>query len=447
MADQAAQHDSKKRTGPSSDSEMEDVKPNHGHIPASTPLRPSTEGKQFFKVELLVGEDQQTIFPFWQDHVCRELSIDHYVVELGVPFAVCVKLAKPRNEGALYGARVYIDSGDANRDVVYKRWSDKDGSDNTAQNDDNNKVDTSKADHYFWFGTGQTEHIVQGFYRSQTTSNAFKFCKPKLTPTSDEPINPIREGENLGTIRIAFSVVKGFDSEGGNESNNFKPKRARVDERLDQKVRAVAKPGKVIHDGELQVQRREAILSEELVFERRLFYNTFEGLSARNAFQKHTHKVDFYKAMPLKALMHQFVRKQAISSFFRHVGESRVERSTQNRINQMGDGGIVDLTYCVVNEFVRVEDIVHHICQCLSPAASFRICTGKAKKGEYGEQVVQRSGHTKEEGLKDYCLKEKGLVGFFMSEPGLFDIEFVGLHETKLPRENYRVRQSIVELD
>lgn len=65
----------------------------------------------------------------------------------------------------------------------------------------------------------------------------------------------------------------------------------------------------------------------------------------------------------------------------------------------------------------------------------------------YNEQVVQRSGHTKEEGLKDYCLKEKGLVGFFMPEPGLFDIEFVGLHETKLPRENYRVRQSIVELD
>lgn len=107
----------------------------------------------------------------------------------------------------------------------------------------------------------------------------------------------------------------------------------------------------------------------------------------------------------------------------------------------------MDLTYCGPNDFVRVEDIVHHICQCLSPAASFRICTGKAKKGDYNEQVVQRSGHTKEEGLKDYCLKEKGLVGFFMPEPGLFDIEFVGLHETKLPRENYRVRQSIVELD
>lgn len=90
--DQTAQEVSKKRTGPSesdsdSDSEFEDVKPNVGHIPASTPLRPSTEGKQFFKVELLVGEDQQTIFPFLAGSCLpRIVNRSLYIVELGMPF-------------------------------------------------------------------------------------------------------------------------------------------------------------------------------------------------------------------------------------------------------------------------------------------------------------------------------------------------------------------------
>ena len=89
---------------------MEDAKPAVGFIPQREPLPPPTEGKMYFKVELLVGDDEQLVLPFKQEHVCHELAIDYYVAMDGLQ----TRQASP-GRGALYGARVYIDSGDADR--------------------------------------------------------------------------------------------------------------------------------------------------------------------------------------------------------------------------------------------------------------------------------------------------------------------------------------------
>jgi hypothetical protein len=61
----------------------DDVKSRVGHIPPPQPLLPPSEGKNFFKVELLVGKNRQVIRPFFQHHITdAPLSIDHYVARL-----------------------------------------------------------------------------------------------------------------------------------------------------------------------------------------------------------------------------------------------------------------------------------------------------------------------------------------------------------------------------
>lgn len=109
------------------------------------------------------------------------------------------------------------------------------------------------------------------------------------------------------------------------------------------------------------------------------------------------------------------------------------------------------------NDFVRVEDLVHFLCQNLSPAASYSICTGCRKQGEYGEVTVQRilvqpknnarlAQEISGKQLVDYADKERGLVDFFKSEPGVYDLELVGVTPDKLPKENYQVRLAVVDL-
>jgi hypothetical protein len=104
----------------------EDVKPVVGILPPTEPLRRSTNGKQFSSVKLLVSNNdkdpQLVLLPFCQDHPCHELSIDKYIVTPGLQFQICVRLARPCQEGALYGVRVYIDKGAAGRDTVYQCW-------------------------------------------------------------------------------------------------------------------------------------------------------------------------------------------------------------------------------------------------------------------------------------------------------------------------------------
>lgn len=102
---------------------LQDVKPTVGYVPRPEPppARPSV-GKNFFTVELLVGDEQEQMRPFSQfHHKEAPLSIDHYVSTSGLTFAIRVQLERGGTEGNLYGARVYIDQGSAARDKVYAK--------------------------------------------------------------------------------------------------------------------------------------------------------------------------------------------------------------------------------------------------------------------------------------------------------------------------------------
>lgn len=428
---------------------MEDVKPVVGHVPVSEPLRPSTVGKDYFKVELLVGKDEQVLLPFFQDPVCRELSIDYYTGLLGLPFAVRVSLTKPRTEGTLYGARVYIDSGKAGREVVYKKWAEADESGDVKAEHPNETVDTAKADHYFWIPAGKTEHTIRGFYKSPRLCHAFKFGDPRSNKrglNSDMLVGEDGIVDSIGTIRIAFSSVEKFQPFQLKRSEP--PPRPQAVESVETKPRLTAKPGRVVKDGyEPPPDGEEAVLEEKVIFERRIVYNSYEGFKVRHFLERYLHTVDFYKGMPLKVFTQGNVRKQAIQAFVKQINSARIDKSNADRIQQANQGEPVIIHSSDANDFVRVEDIVHFICKSVSPAASYIICTGKEKQGNYGERQVQRFGFSLEDGLQDYAVKERELVSFFKAEPGCYDIELDGYDETRQPRENYKVKFAVFVID
>jgi hypothetical protein len=345
---------------------------------------------------------------------------------------VRIKFARPRKEGALYGARVYIDSGDGAKTKLYTWWSDE-------------NVDSSKADHYFWLNPGKTEHTIQGFYKSPTKVQRFEFAEPTRKRIREED-NPEGLGEldTIGTIRIMFCKVDGFEKRDEN-LGMFTPKQAAIDPRLDEKIRISAKPGRVLKDG-CGIGTRSAILSHEILYERRLIYNSYEGFKARNLFQRHTQKVDFYKGMPLEAFLNRDVRISAITTFFRNVNTTRFDLTTAQLAEQANAGVAQTGPGGSMIEDVYAQDIVHYICESLSPAASYIICTGRMKPGNYGEVSVQRSGAPHAEKFQDYYDKERGLVAHFMAEPGSFDLELVIVDPKRRSKENYKVKFVVVQL-
>ncbi len=208
----------------------------------------------------------------------------------------------------------------------------------------------------------------------------------------------------------------------------------------------MAKPGRLVVDGDVP-GHHEAVLNETIIFERRLIYNSYEGFTARHLLRAHTTPVDFYKAMPLYVFLQPAVRKQAIMAFYAYVSRNRVDLSVEKRIEQLNEGEAVTAGLRDTNDFVRVEDIVHTLCKNLSPAASFMLCTGKQKAGNYGEKHVQRRASSRATSLQDYSTKEEELVKFIKTEPGTFDIRLVGYSKKKRPRENYEVSFTVFEID
>jgi len=268
---------------------MSDIKPQVGPIPDAVQLPPVSLGKNFFKVELVVGEDNgpgarfssryELMKPFHQKTIDGDLlSIDYYVATPGLSFAIRCKLSRPVTVGSLYGARVYIDSGDfRDTDKAFKKWGDPSDSSSKSDNTDtdtNEDIDFSQADHYFWLSPGQQEHTIHGFYRSEGESERFVFAEPpprKRSVDGDSVVNFVHELNKIGTIRVMFCCVDSKASKTIRNKNNgvvVKPQQATIDDRCDEKIKMSAKPGSIVKDG-CSPSKFVEILEQDILYERR----------------------------------------------------------------------------------------------------------------------------------------------------------------------------------
>jgi len=438
--------------------EERDVKPQVGPIPQAQALQAVSLGKSYFKVELMVGDEMenssghQLMLPFRQvHHQYAPLSTDYYVATPGLSFSIRVKLARPAKEGALYGARVYIDSGDTGEKydyMVYKKWSNKKSQSEKDKDEDEGGIDASLADHYFYIGVGQKEHVIEGFYRSAQESQRFVFAEPPRTQKRKHD-GEYRDLNTIGIIRIMFCKVVSFAKRGDHHDSSRIRKQAAVDSLLDKKIQMSAKPGSIVNHGR-RVGKYRAVLSRNIVYERRLIYNTLGGFTAQQHTAFYSNRGDFYKGMPLKSLLDDRVRSLGIMAFFREVSAVRIDLSTEQRLTKSS----LDKSQCDrvgTNDFVRVEDLVHYISRSLSPAGSYIISTGKRYRNEhtmdYGEKYVQKQGLTETKKLQNFALKEQGLVDFFLDHPGTYDLEGEGSNPRNRLKKNYKVRLVVLVVD
>jgi hypothetical protein len=441
---------------------MADIKPRVGEIPEAVPLPHVSLGKNFFKVELLVGRhdgpasDYQLMKPFQQTSKDGDpLSIDHYVATPGLSFVIRCKLARPAKTGALYGARVYIDSGNMKEiRKIYKKW----GYPGDEINDD---VDLSEADHYFMMNPGQQEYIINGFYVSPSESQRFVFAEPpRINSIDGDPEVDFEEEINrVGTIRIMFCCVDSKPSEKiRNIDYHRKPQQATTNKSYDEKIKMSTKPGNIIQDG-CSSSKRKDILDRDILYERRLIYNTYGGFSARRTTNQYSNSGVFYKGMPLKCFLEQHeVRFQGVITFFREVAALRIGQASDIRIDLTTEQRIDDTQAArnapqvLTNDWVCVEDIVHHVSKSLSPAASYILCTGmqhhaKNDVNDYGEKYVQKQGASEDEQFQDFAEKESGLVQFFKNNPGVYNLELYRNNQAMYRNtKSYRVKLAVVDL-
>jgi len=442
----------------------EDIKPSVGHIPKSSPLAPPNEGKNTFKVELLVGEDRKLMLPFCQKHHhSRKMSTDSYIASPGLEFCIRVTFSKPGTHGNLYGGRVYIDSIRDDEDYnpnpePYDEWSENPSKDHKASS--NLKVDTSQADHYFWLGPGQTTHYIEGFYKSPSESQKFMFAQPskkRIKVGGGGQAKLAKEIESIGMIRVMFCSVEKIVTT--NLSNHRRkksadPEAADIHPNLDHKIKIVTKPASVVRDGQ-DPGTKKAILKKHIIFERRLKYNAYEGYERKGNVGTITSSPDYFKGMTLNVLQQLNVRKQAINTFLRSVKNERFDLTQKNIIDIIdiveegvnNPRDVAGTSQDTTNDFVRVEDLVHFICKSLSPAGSYIICVGRSKEPDnYGEKIIQDLDAKKNKRFLDYATEEKGLVNYFKSDPEDYDLEQDGIDPKRNPKENFKVRFRVFDL-
>jgi len=453
----------------------------------------SREGKNaYFKVDLLLGPqgNRRRMLPFRQVQLEEGgLSVDSYVAPEGEPFAIRVKLARPRSNGSIYGGRVFIDTP---CDCDHHEGADEHDHvcDSRAKNSAVSKQLNALADHFFWIGPGETEYVIEGFYASRQTSRQFVFAPPprnlKLdVGVEDDPpaktARLMKVWRSIGGIRIAFSLIDHWKKR-EKPSSHAKPKQAAIDRdaHVDRKGKCLsAAPGIRIED-QLKPTEREAVLMEEILFEKRIQYNTFGGYKAAHDMQRHVHSVGLYKALPLDVLRQTDVRRQCINVYMNKVPKDQMEDDFNNSLeesfnktrslnpteagesSQEGDRAAAaaaaaanepDFSVANPSKWVRVPDLCRAISNDLSPAGSYIICTGKDKEGDddeggeprnYGEEVVQNMESTDEEKMADFEHKQKRLAMYFNSQPQDFDCRHYT--DEASGRKYFEVQRAVVDL-
>mmetsp|Transcript_16470 Transcript_16470/g.47300 ORF Transcript_16470/g.47300 Transcript_16470/m.47300 type:complete len:347 (-) Transcript_16470:386-1426(-) len=304
-------------------------------------------------------------------------------------------------------------------------------------------------DHFFWFGPDETEYTIEGFYQNQTKSKQFVFAKPvqergvAASFIDDREMQKERlpnTSKSIGSIRIVFSLVDRWRKQPKHNSTCC-PKQAVInaEAHIDCKGKELSvRPGDTIDDG-TPTTERQAILSNDIVFEKRIIFNTFCGYRANKKTMRETNQIIFYQALPLSVLMQGDVRKQCIHMYLVQIPSQQMRAQLENNITEAlhrnhaaGQSSSEGTTPAAVasvkaDEWVRVLDLVRAISRDLSPAGSHLICTGKHHVDQdaienYGEMVVQNTEATEEERAVDVVHKEKCLASYFTSSPHTYDI-------------------------
>ena len=376
-----------------------------------------------------------------------------------------------------YGARVYVDRGEP--DTVYTSAA--------VEGDAEDGVDTSVPDHYFWFGPGETEYVVRGFFADSESSWPFQFGSAAASRRSlgshnvadDEPepkrarssvsSADVRLAKEIGCVRVQFCKVVQWMKPLRHAAT---PRRASLPgsaaELCDRKgARVVAKAGTAtVKDKEAATVEKEAVLSDKILHECRVFFNDFGGYRAQATMGAAMLEPLTFRGLPLSALrqpdvvrgvlssirmrrwraldaidagihitlstMHRTqltyrqtqVRRRCIETFLRALQRDGSEKAAQTRLSGWGFGlaraSTRGATEDTDNAKVAVKRVAKFACEILSPAASKIVCAGSTDADEALYQTF--AGLTDKERFADLDAHATALGEYLVNRPDLYEV-------------------------
>ena len=305
------------------------------------------------------------------------------------PFEIKCSLRNP-NPVVRYGAEVYIDKGEQPKvrliEVAQHGVSSNSSFDS----------DTSDLDQIFWFGPGEREYTIRGFYVNPESERKFVFAPTQQIHTGFDTAELRELNSQLGWIVIRFYQVDQFEYRTEKRCKGYSnlPRQTPVsvntaDPGSIKKAELFAvsiKPGELVKTGKCTPKQARLRNSVPPIFESKINYASMDTLwiTQPSIFNSY----GCWGGVPLSVLKRMDVRTRCIRAILgfkmRKLRASGVEEATSEDTMAI----LVQDQY-ETREPVAIRDVVATMDTLLSRAASYIICTGSEKDGNFGEGLVQ----------------------------------------------------------
>lgn len=241
--------------------------------------------------------------------------------------------------------------------------------------------DPDSYNQFFWFGPGETEYTVHGFYCSADEESQFQFGElPRGTQERAglDPHQVVQRMDQLGVIRFQFAKVKKMVPNTEGRRRPKKPEQASDFAGGDAFAKGThmsARPGKRIKVG----VRRDMVaeLEDDICYECVIHYNDMFGYE--NSDLQVFGDPGGLRGNPLSQITGSYENRLfLIRRFLLWLQKGRFVADIE-ATNDDADS----------TKFVGTEDLVHFINSALSQAASYVLRTGRHGPDNFGEKLIQ----------------------------------------------------------
>jgi hypothetical protein len=256
--------------------------------------------------------------------------------------------------------------------------------------------DSPDLDHIFWFGPGETEYTIHGFFVNPETERRFSFAPPPKReirePEEGDPRNFQEQNKKIGWICVRFYQVDQLVDRSKKlpRLDSLRPEQGSVlvnpsDPSSKEKAKLFAvsvRPGDRVRTGPCTLKQACLLNHEDPIYESKINYASIDAMWTLNT--EVFASPGAWGGVPLHAFSRADIRTRCIRCMM-----SCCERAPAAP-SQLGQGVTVsEASHSNEPATVAVRDVVAAMDTILSRAASYMVCTGVEKPGNYGESLVQ----------------------------------------------------------
>jgi hypothetical protein len=316
-----------------------------------------------------------------------------YIAVEDMPFEIKCTVRHNSGSNIQYGGEVFVDKGE----FPIVSFAESRGQNSGPRGNRSNFVsDSPDLDHIFWFGPGETEYTIHGFFVDPETEQRFSFAAPPKQDirNEDDPRSFQEHNKKIGWICIRFYQVDQLvdRSQKRPRLDSLRPKQGGVvvnatDPSSSEKAKLFAvsvRPGARVRTGPCTLKQACLLNHEDPIYESKINYAAMDAMWTLNT--EVFASPSAWGGAPLTAFGRADTRTRCIRCAMSYCEHA----PTRAAPSHLGQGVTVsEASHSREPVAVAVRDVVAAMDTILSRAASYMVCTGVAKPGNYGESLVQ----------------------------------------------------------